>query len=67
MIDFGDERARTADPLLAKQMLYQLSYIPERRRMFVPSAGNPTNEAIRYLDHRRTRVHRREYRRVAGA
>ena len=25
----GDERARTADPLLAKQVLSQLSYIPE--------------------------------------
>ena len=24
----GDERTRTADPLLAKQVLYQLSYIP---------------------------------------
>ena len=24
----GDERTRTADPLLAKQMLSQLSYIP---------------------------------------
>ena len=24
----GDERARTADPLLAKQVLSQLSYIP---------------------------------------
>jgi hypothetical protein len=27
--DFGgDERTRTADPLLAKQVLYQLSYVP---------------------------------------
>ncbi|MEA2312923.1 MAG: hypothetical protein QOE28_2891, partial [Solirubrobacteraceae bacterium] len=26
----GDERTRTADPLLAKQVLYQLSYVPER-------------------------------------
>ena len=25
----GPERARTADPLLAKQVLYQLSYRPE--------------------------------------
>ena len=24
----GDERTRTADPLLAKQVLYQLSYVP---------------------------------------
>jgi hypothetical protein len=27
----GDERARTADPLLAKQVLSQLSYIPVPR------------------------------------
>ena len=27
---FGPERARTADPLLAKQVLYQLSYRPDR-------------------------------------
>jgi hypothetical protein len=26
---FGDEGARTPDPLLAKQVLYQLSYIPK--------------------------------------
>jgi|SaaInlStandDraft_5_1057022.scaffolds.fasta_scaffold236383_1 hypothetical protein len=25
----GDKRIRTADPLLAKQVLYQLSYIPK--------------------------------------
>ena len=25
----GDERTRTADPLLAKQVLYQLSYVPK--------------------------------------
>ena len=25
----GDERTRTADPLLAKQVLYRLSYVPE--------------------------------------
>ena len=24
----GDERTRTADPLLAKQVLYRLSYVP---------------------------------------
>ena len=28
MNDGGDSRIRTDDPLLAKQMLYQLSYIP---------------------------------------
>ena len=27
---YGPERARTADPLLAKQVLYQLSYRPEK-------------------------------------
>jgi hypothetical protein len=27
----GDEETRTPDPLLAKEMLYQLSYVPERR------------------------------------
>ena len=27
----GDERTRTADPLLAKQVLYQLSYVPAPR------------------------------------
>ena len=27
--DGGDERIRTADPLLAKQVLSQLSYIPD--------------------------------------
>jgi hypothetical protein len=28
LVDRGDERTRTADPLLAKQVLFQLSYIP---------------------------------------
>ena len=27
-IDGGDEETRTPDPLLAKEMLYQLSYVP---------------------------------------
>ena len=27
---YGDNRIRTDDPLIANQMLYQLSYIPER-------------------------------------
>src|SRR3954453_19498455 len=27
----GDEETRTPDPLLAKEMLYQLSYVPLRR------------------------------------
>ena len=39
----GDSRIRTGDPLLAKQVLYQLSYTPlveERRapRSFIPGA-----------------------------
>jgi hypothetical protein len=29
--DGGDEETRTPDPLLAKETLYQLSYVPERR------------------------------------
>jgi hypothetical protein len=29
--DGGDEETRTPDPLLAKEMLYQLSYVPELR------------------------------------
>jgi hypothetical protein len=32
----GDERTRTADPLLAKQVLYQLSYVPH-----VPASRRP--------------------------
>ena len=28
--DGGDEETRTPDPLLAKETLYQLSYVPER-------------------------------------
>jgi hypothetical protein len=27
----GDEETRTPDPLLAKEMLYQLSYVPRAR------------------------------------
>jgi hypothetical protein len=29
----GDEGARTPDPLLAKQVLYQLSYIPNAQEV----------------------------------
>jgi hypothetical protein len=29
----GDKRVRTADPLLAKQVLYQLSYIPKDKML----------------------------------
>jgi hypothetical protein len=32
----GDERTRTADPLLAKQVLYQLSYVPELPKETLP-------------------------------
>jgi hypothetical protein len=35
----GDERTRTADPLLAKQVLYQLSYVP------VLTVGNSVAES----------------------
>ena len=39
----GDGRARTGDPLLAKQVLFQLSYIPDRIRAwaFVDSNHRP--------------------------
>ena len=63
----GDERIRTADPLLAKQMLYQLSYIPERPALFVPPDENPTRRAGRGSANRRSRARRREYGRLAGA
>ena len=32
----GDERDRTDDPLLAKQVLYQLSYTPVVSSLFYP-------------------------------
>jgi hypothetical protein len=56
----GDERTRTADPLLAKQVLYQLSYVPRgmqetwqktrpgssiRRTSSLPSARSRRNRA----------------------
>ena len=37
----GDERTRTADPLLAKQVLYQLSYVPSRVRDALRSSLSP--------------------------
>jgi hypothetical protein len=38
--DFGgDERTRTADPLLAKQVLYQLSYVPADGILSTGSSG----------------------------
>jgi hypothetical protein len=30
----GDEETRTPDPLLAKEMLFQLSYAPSKARLF---------------------------------
>jgi hypothetical protein len=33
--DGGDEETRTPDPLLAKEMLYQLSYVPQAPEMGV--------------------------------
>lgn len=44
-LECGDEGIRTPDPLLAKQMLYQLSYIPGRRGTFVRAGTNPTRRA----------------------
>jgi hypothetical protein len=35
----GAKRARTADPLLAKQVLYQLSYSPRNLRVRRPRPG----------------------------
>ena len=42
-INGGDKRIRTADPLLARQVLYQLSYTPTiklKRYSYVPSKLN---------------------------
>ena len=39
----GDERIRTADPLLAKQVLSQLSYIPWVRESRYSDVGDPTS------------------------
>ena len=44
--DGGDERSRTADPLLAKQVLSQLSYIP---LMSFPPNGGPSWDRTRDL------------------
>tara|TARA_B100000123_G_scaffold203152_1_gene153015 strand:+ start:1060 stop:1197 length:138 start_codon:yes stop_codon:yes gene_type:complete len=35
LINGGAEEARTPDPLLAKQMLYQLSYSPINRNIIL--------------------------------
>ena len=38
----GDERTRTADPLLAKQVLYQLSYVPGGMQENPPRVQHPS-------------------------
>ena len=43
----GDEETRTPDPLLAKEMLYQLSYVPELRSGVVGVSGlEPETSAL---------------------
>ena len=43
----GDERIRTADPLLAKQVLSQLSYIPWGTAMTVLLAAHNNRASLR--------------------
>src|SRR5690348_1033828 len=43
----GDERIRTADPLLAKQVLSQLSYIPWGTRCVLLATSNSTDASLR--------------------
>jgi hypothetical protein len=42
----GDERTRTADPLLAKQVLYQLSYVPARRPATSTASGRASSLSV---------------------
>ena len=44
----GDEETRTPDPLLAKEMLYQLSYVPQapRREVVGVSGLEPETSAL---------------------
>lgn len=44
----GDEETRTPDPLLAKEMLYQLSYVPSllEREMVGVSGLEPETSAL---------------------
>ena len=42
----GNNRARTCDPLLVRQMLSQLSYAPEHREQ---SAGEPPRPASGFV------------------
>jgi hypothetical protein len=37
--NYGDNRIRTGDPLLAKQVLYQLSYVPRKPTTLVGQGG----------------------------
>ena len=50
MMSGGDKRDRTADPLLARQMLYQLSYIPIGRKRQICTA-TPAPKAGMFLLH----------------
>jgi hypothetical protein len=43
----GDEETRTPDPLLAKETLYQLSYVPAPGRVMVGVSGlEPETSAL---------------------
>ena len=43
----GDEETRTPDPLLAKETLYQLSYVPAPERVVVGVSGlEPETSAL---------------------
>ena len=45
--DGGDEETRTPDPLLAKETLYQLSYVPAPGRVMVGVSGlEPETSAL---------------------
>ena len=46
--DGGDEETRTPDPLLAKEMLYQLSYVPSlpEREVVGVSGLEPETSAL---------------------
>jgi hypothetical protein len=46
-VDGGDEETRTPDPLLAKEMLCQLSYVPARGGSVVGDSGlEPETSAL---------------------
>ena len=45
----GDERTRTADPLLAKQVLYQLSYVPELTTKSIERPGQVLKKGVSRL------------------